>query len=69
MTLRIGDTAPNFQAQTTQGAIDFATRLIAAPLGSGLGQQVIVDNRGLLASEVASNIGSRRSPTLSPPIE
>ena len=36
------------------GGSDFATRLIAAPLGAALGQQVIVDNRGLLASEIAA---------------
>jgi tripartite-type tricarboxylate transporter receptor subunit TctC len=36
------------------GGSDFATRLIATPLAAALGQQVIVDNRGLLAAEVAS---------------
>jgi tripartite-type tricarboxylate transporter receptor subunit TctC len=36
------------------GGSDFATRLIATPLASAFGQQVIVDNRGLLAAEVAS---------------
>jgi tripartite-type tricarboxylate transporter receptor subunit TctC len=36
------------------GGSDFATRLIATPLGPALGQQVIVDNRGLLASEIAA---------------
>jgi len=36
------------------GGSDFATRLIAAPLGTGLGQQVIVDNRGLLAADIAA---------------
>jgi len=36
------------------GGSDVATRLIAAPLGIALGQQVIVDNRGLLAAEIAA---------------
>jgi tripartite-type tricarboxylate transporter receptor subunit TctC len=36
------------------GGSDFATRLIATPLGAVLGQQVIVDNRGLLAADVAA---------------
>ena len=36
------------------GGSDFATRLIATPLGPALGQQVIVDNRGVLASDIAA---------------
>ena len=36
------------------GGSDFATRLIATPLGQALGQQVIVDNRGLLAADIAA---------------
>lgn len=36
------------------GGSDFVTRLIAGPLGSALGQQVIVENRGLLAADVAA---------------
>lgn len=36
------------------GGSDFATRLIAGPLSVALGQQVIVENRGLLASDVAA---------------
>ena len=36
------------------GGSDFATRLIATPLGAGLGQQVIVDNRGVLSVEIAA---------------
>jgi tripartite-type tricarboxylate transporter receptor subunit TctC len=36
------------------GGSDHATRLIATPLGAALGQQVIVDNRGLLAADVAA---------------
>jgi tripartite-type tricarboxylate transporter receptor subunit TctC len=36
------------------GGSDQATRLIATPLGAALGQQVIVDNRGLLAADVAA---------------
>jgi tripartite-type tricarboxylate transporter receptor subunit TctC len=36
------------------GGSDFATRLIATPLGASLGQQVIVDNRGVLAADVAA---------------
>jgi tripartite-type tricarboxylate transporter receptor subunit TctC len=36
------------------GGSDFATRLIAAPLGTALGHQVIVDNRGLLAADIAA---------------
>lgn len=36
------------------GGSDFAARLIATPLGAALGQQVIVDNRGLLAADIAA---------------
>jgi tripartite-type tricarboxylate transporter receptor subunit TctC len=36
------------------GGSDFATRLIAAPLTAALGQQVIVDNRALIAVDVAA---------------
>jgi tripartite-type tricarboxylate transporter receptor subunit TctC len=36
------------------GGSDQATRLIATPLAAALGQQVIVDNRGLLAADVAA---------------
>ena len=36
------------------GGSDFATRLIATPLGTALGQQVIVDNRGVLAADIAA---------------
>lgn len=36
------------------GGSDQATRLIAPHLGAALGQQVIVDNRGLLAADVAA---------------
>ncbi len=39
----------------TGGSLDFAVRLIAPGLGSGLGQQVIVDNRsGNIATEAAA---------------
>lgn len=36
------------------GGSDHATRLIATPLGVALEQQVIVDNRGLLAADIAA---------------
>jgi tripartite-type tricarboxylate transporter receptor subunit TctC len=36
------------------GGSDFATRLVATPLGASLGQQVIVDNRGVLAADIAA---------------
>jgi tripartite-type tricarboxylate transporter receptor subunit TctC len=36
------------------GGSDFAMRLIAVPLGAALGQQVIVENRGLLAADIAA---------------
>ena len=36
------------------GGSDFATRLIATPLGPALGQQVIVDNRGVVAADIAA---------------
>lgn len=40
------------------GGSDHATRLIATPLGVALGQQVIVDNRGLLAADIAAKAPS-----------
>jgi tripartite-type tricarboxylate transporter receptor subunit TctC len=36
------------------GGSDSAARFIATPLGAALGQQVIVDNRGLLAADIAA---------------
>jgi tripartite-type tricarboxylate transporter receptor subunit TctC len=36
------------------GGSDHTARMIATPLGPALGQQVIVDNRGLLAADVAA---------------
>ncbi|HYH41026.1 MAG TPA: tripartite tricarboxylate transporter substrate-binding protein [Burkholderiales bacterium] len=36
------------------GGSDFVARMIATPLGPQIGQQVIVDNRGLLASDIAA---------------
>jgi tripartite-type tricarboxylate transporter receptor subunit TctC len=36
------------------GGSDHSTRLIATPLGAALGQQVIVDNRGLIVADVAA---------------
>ena len=36
------------------GGSDFASRLIAPPLAAALGQQVIVDNRGLLAADISA---------------
>ena len=36
------------------GGSDHSTRLIATPLGAALGQQVIVDNRGLIAADIAA---------------
>ncbi len=36
------------------GGSDHTSRMIATPLGAALGQQVIVDNRGLLAADVAA---------------
>lgn len=36
------------------GGSDFATRLISTPLSTALGQQVIVDNRGVLAADIAA---------------
>jgi tripartite-type tricarboxylate transporter receptor subunit TctC len=36
------------------GGSDYATRLIATPLSAALGQQVIVDNRGLIAADLAA---------------
>jgi tripartite-type tricarboxylate transporter receptor subunit TctC len=36
------------------GGSDHTARMIAMPLGPALGQQVIVDNRGLLAADVAA---------------
>ena len=36
------------------GGSDFATRLVATPLGAALGHQFIVDNRGLLAADIAA---------------
>jgi tripartite-type tricarboxylate transporter receptor subunit TctC len=36
------------------GGSDVATRLIASPLALALGEQVIVDNRGVLAADIAA---------------
>jgi tripartite-type tricarboxylate transporter receptor subunit TctC len=36
------------------GGSDYATRLIATPLAAALGQQVIVDNRGVVAADIAA---------------
>src|SRR4051794_4019014 len=36
------------------GGSDFATRVIAPPVSAAIGQPVVVDNRGLLAAELAS---------------
>jgi tripartite-type tricarboxylate transporter receptor subunit TctC len=40
------------------GGSDSATRIIASPLSVALGQQVIVDNRGLLAADIAAKAPS-----------
>lgn len=36
------------------GGSDYATRLIATPLSAALGQQVVVDNRGVIAADLAA---------------
>jgi tripartite-type tricarboxylate transporter receptor subunit TctC len=36
------------------GGSDYATRLIATPLSVALGQQVVVDNRGVIAADLAA---------------
>jgi tripartite-type tricarboxylate transporter receptor subunit TctC len=45
------------------GGSDFATRVIATPLGSVLGQQVIVHNSGVLAADIAAKAPARLRPS------
>ena len=40
---------------STGGTLDFGARLIAQGMSGPLGQQVIVDNRGLMAAEITAN--------------
>jgi tripartite-type tricarboxylate transporter receptor subunit TctC len=44
------------------GFVDLTSRVVAGPLGSGLGQQVIVDNRGGAGGVVGTEIAARSAP-------
>jgi tripartite-type tricarboxylate transporter receptor subunit TctC len=44
------------------GFVDFTTRILAGPLGTALGQQVIVDNRGGAGGIVGTELAARAAP-------
>jgi tripartite-type tricarboxylate transporter receptor subunit TctC len=44
------------------GFVDFTARLVATPLGTALGQQVVVENRGGAGGIVGSEIAARAAP-------
>ena len=44
------------------GFVDFTTRVLAGPLGTALGQQVIVDNRGGAGGIVGTELAARAAP-------
>ena len=44
------------------GFVDFTARLVAAPLGTALGQQVVVENRGGAGGIVGTEIAARAAP-------
>jgi tripartite-type tricarboxylate transporter receptor subunit TctC len=44
------------------GFVDFTARLVAAPLGAALGQQVVVENRGGAGGIVGTEIAARAAP-------
>ena len=44
------------------GFVDLTSRIVSGPLGSGLGQQVIVDNRGGAGGVVGTEIVARSAP-------
>src|SRR4051812_42288092 len=44
------------------GFVDFTARLVSVPLGSALGQQVVVENRGGAGGIVGTEIVARASP-------
>src|SRR5690348_1637553 len=44
------------------GFVDLTSRIVSGPLGSGLGHQVIVDNRGGAGGVVGTEIVARSAP-------
>jgi tripartite-type tricarboxylate transporter receptor subunit TctC len=44
------------------GFVDFTARLVATPLGSALGQQVVVENRGGAGGIVGTEVAARAAP-------
>ena len=44
------------------GGVDAVARIVAEKLGSGLGQQVIIDNRGGVAGVIGMRVAAKSAP-------